>query len=165
MFANVCCFVLWKYLLDFLKHFPWCFLQSITVIRIISHFREFQKISTQLLNQCCLSNEVFSSKLLTYELNNWGDTTCLSLAVSSGHEAFVAHSCCQELLSDMWSGAMSFRTQQSLKVTFLYLILLGVLDQFKRDAQLICKQNLHCLVCLNTLLSPIILLYDTFISH
>eukprot|EP00794_Sanderia_malayensis_P009473 gene9473-10461_t len=79
---------------------------------------EFQKLAVQLLDQCFLIDEKRSNKLLTYELTNWGCSTCMTLAVSSEHEIFVAHSCCQELLNDMWAGAMTFRTYQSLKTIF-----------------------------------------------
>ena len=78
--------------------------------------REFEAIAVQLLDQCFISEETTSSQLLTYELKNWGRTTNLSLAVSSGHTLFVAHSCSQELLTDIWGGVMTFRTQKSLKV-------------------------------------------------
>ena len=78
--------------------------------------REFQTIAVQLLDQCFITEETTSSQLLTYELKNWGKTTNLSLAVSSGHTLFVAHSCSQELLTDIWGGVMTFRTQKSLKV-------------------------------------------------
>lgn len=80
--------------------------------------REFQRIAVQLLDQCFISEETTSSQLLTYELTNWGKTTNLTLAVSSGHTLFVAHSCSQELLTDIWGGVMTFRTLRSLKVDF-----------------------------------------------
>ena len=85
---------------------------------LTSTFREFQRLAVQLLDVCFLTDEPRASKLLTYELENWGKTTNLSLAVSSGHIQFVAHSCNQELLTDIWSGLMTFKTQKSLKVNF-----------------------------------------------
>ena len=70
---------------------------------------------------CFITDESHASKLLTYELKNWGQTTNLSLAVSSEHIQFVAHSCNQELLTDIWSGIMTFKTQKSLKVSFIVI--------------------------------------------
>ena len=80
-------------------------------------YREFQRLAVQLLDICFITDEPLASKLLTYELKNWGRTTNLSLAVSSEHIQFVAHSCNQELLTDIWSGVMTFRAQKSLKVS------------------------------------------------
>ena len=81
----------------------------------------------QLLDTCFITDEPRAMKLLTYELKNWGNSTNLSLAVSSGHIQFVAHSSNQELLTDIWSGAMSFRTQKSLKVS-LHVLLFHILS-------------------------------------
>ena len=68
---------------------------------------------------CFITDESRARKLLTYELKNWGQTTNLSLAVSSEHIQFVAHSCNQELLTDIWSGIMTFKAQKPLKVSFM----------------------------------------------
>ncbi|XP_065060312.1 transient receptor potential cation channel subfamily M member 6-like isoform X1 [Rhopilema esculentum] len=76
---------------------------------------EFQRLAVQLLDHCFVTDESRSSKLMTYELRNWGNTTNLNLAVTSGHTLFVAHSCNQELLTDIWSGVMTLRTLKSLK--------------------------------------------------
>jgi len=82
---------------------------------------EFQRLAVQLLDVCFITDESRASKLLTYELKNWGQTTNLGLAVSSDHIQFVAHSCNQELLTDIWSGIMTFKTQKSLKVVLCLL--------------------------------------------
>ena len=61
-----------------------------------------------------------AQQLLTYNLNNWGDQCCLSLAVATRHEEFVAHTCCQTLLTEIWMGAMKMGEWASLKVSLLW---------------------------------------------
>ena len=101
------------YILQFRRLVSYNFLSS------RSFPREFQRLAVQLLDHCFITDESRSSKLMTYELRNWGNTTNLNLAVTSGHTLFVAHSCNQELLTDIWSGVMTLRTLKSLKVSSL----------------------------------------------
>lgn len=60
-------------------------------------------------------------KLLTYELKNWSNSTCLKLAVSGGLRPFVSHTCTQMLLTDMWMGRLKMRKNSWLKVYLLAL--------------------------------------------
>lgn len=55
-------------------------------------------------------------KLLTYELKNWSNSTCLKLAVAAKHRDFIAHTCSQMLLTDMWMGRLRMRKNPGLKV-------------------------------------------------
>lgn len=73
-------------------------------------------LSTQLLNECFQSNELLTGQLVTYNLENWGLQTCLSLAVASNHQDFVAHTCCQDLISSKWTGALQFSGAQAYQV-------------------------------------------------
>ncbi|XP_064814013.1 transient receptor potential cation channel subfamily M member 7-like [Oncorhynchus masou masou] len=61
-------------------------------------------------------------KLLTYELKNWSNSTCLKLAVSSRLRPFVAHTCTQLLLSDMWMGRLNMRKNSWYKVILSILV-------------------------------------------
>ena len=74
-------------------------------------------IALGLLDECYRTNEDMAQQLLTYNLDNWGDQCCLSLAVATQHEEFVAHTCCQTLLTEIWMGAMKMEEWASLKVT------------------------------------------------
>lgn len=56
-------------------------------------------------------------KLLTYELKNWSNSTCLKLAVAAKHRDFIAHTCSQMLLTDMWMGCLRMGKSNCLKVT------------------------------------------------
>lgn len=59
-------------------------------------------------------------KLLTYELKNWSNATCLQLAVAAKHRDFIAHTCSQMLLTDMWMGRLRMRKNSGLKVSILW---------------------------------------------
>ena len=53
---------------------------------------------------------------MTYNLENWGQQTCLSIAVTSRHLEFVAHSSCQDLITRRWTGALHMPGRQAWKV-------------------------------------------------
>eukprot|EP00063_Salmo_salar_P067564 XP_014042399.1 PREDICTED: transient receptor potential cation channel subfamily M member 1-like [Salmo salar] len=57
-------------------------------------------------------------KLLTYQLKNWSNSTCLKLAVAAKHRDFIAHTCSQMLLTDMWMGCLRMGKRNGFKVIF-----------------------------------------------
>lgn len=77
---------------------------------------EFGQLAVDLLEQSFRQDEMMAMKLLTYELKNWSNSTCLKLAVSSRLRPFVAHTCTQMLLSDMWMGRLNMRKNSWYKV-------------------------------------------------
>ena len=79
-------------------------------------FREFEKLALDLLDYAYQQNDDLAQQLLTYELQNWSKQTCLSLAVAAGHGSFVAHTCSQILLADLWMGGLRMRRNTNLKV-------------------------------------------------
>lgn len=79
-------------------------------------FSEFGTLAVDLLEQSFRQDETMAMKLLTYELKNWSNSTCLKLAVSSHLRPFVAHTCTQMLLSDMWMGRLNMRKNSWYKV-------------------------------------------------
>lgn len=70
----------------------------------------------ELLDQSYRNDEQVAMKLLTYELTNWSNSTCLKLAVAAKHRDFIAHTCSQMLLTDMWMGRLRMRKNPGLKV-------------------------------------------------
>lgn len=70
----------------------------------------------ELLDQSYKHDEQVAMKLLTYELKNWSNLTCLKLAVAAKHRDFIAHTCSQMLLTDMWMGRLRMRKNPGLKV-------------------------------------------------
>uniref|UniRef100_A0A8C4VAJ5 Transient receptor potential cation channel subfamily M member 7 n=1 Tax=Falco tinnunculus TaxID=100819 RepID=A0A8C4VAJ5_FALTI len=79
---------------------------------------EFGQLAVELLEQSFRQDETMAMKLLTYELKNWSNSTCLKLAVSSRLRPFVAHTCTQMLLSDMWMGRLNMRKNSWYKEVF-----------------------------------------------
>lgn len=82
----------------------------------VSLHREFGQLAVELLDQSYKQDEQMAMKLLTYELKNWSNATCLQLAVAAKHRDFIAHTCSQMLLTDMWMGRLRMRKNSGLKV-------------------------------------------------
>ncbi|KAG7468227.1 hypothetical protein MATL_G00140610 [Megalops atlanticus] len=78
--------------------------------------KEFGQLAYELLDQSYKRDEQVAMKLLTYELKNWSNSTCLKLAVAAKHRDFIAHTCSQMLLTDMWMGCLRFGKNPGLKV-------------------------------------------------
>ncbi|XP_008400927.1 transient receptor potential cation channel subfamily M member 1-like isoform X2 [Poecilia reticulata] len=78
--------------------------------------REFGQLAYELLDQSYKHDEQSAMKMLTYELKNWSNSTCLKLAVAAKHRDFIAHTCSQMLLTDMWMGCLRMGKSNSLKV-------------------------------------------------
>ncbi|XP_062418003.1 transient receptor potential cation channel subfamily M member 7 [Pungitius pungitius] len=83
---------------------------------------EFGTLAVDLLEESFRQDETMAMKLLTYELKNWSNSTCLKLAVSSHLRPFVAHTCTQFLLSDMWMGRLNMRKNSWYKVILSILL-------------------------------------------
>ncbi|KAK6748791.1 hypothetical protein RB195_001426 [Necator americanus] len=77
---------------------------------------EFRVLSIEELQYCTDQDKDLTLQLLTYELTNWGNETCLSLAALNNNRQFLAHPCCQLLLSDLWQGGLHIRNNANLKV-------------------------------------------------
>uniref|UniRef100_A0A8C5P9R7 Transient receptor potential cation channel subfamily M member 1 n=1 Tax=Leptobrachium leishanense TaxID=445787 RepID=A0A8C5P9R7_9ANUR len=78
--------------------------------------KDFGQLAVELLDQSYKHDEQVAMKLLTYELKNWSNSTCLKLAVAAKHRDFIAHTCSQMLLTDMWMGCLRMRKNPGLKV-------------------------------------------------
>lgn len=89
---------------------------SLTASLLIVASRDFGQLAVELLDQSYKHDEQIAMKLLTYELKNWSNSTCLKLAVAAKHRDFIAHTCSQMLLTDMWMGRLRVRKNPGLKV-------------------------------------------------
>uniref|UniRef100_UPI003D7FE348 transient receptor potential cation channel subfamily M member 1a isoform 5 n=1 Tax=Danio rerio TaxID=7955 RepID=UPI003D7FE348 len=78
--------------------------------------KDFGQLAYELLDQSYKHDEHMAMKLLTYELKNWSNSTCLKLAVAAKHRDFIAHTCSQMLLTDMWMGCLRVGKSNGLKV-------------------------------------------------
>ncbi|KAF5912722.1 hypothetical protein HPG69_007712 [Diceros bicornis minor] len=80
-----------------------------------NYSKQFGQLALDVLEKAFKQNERMAMKLLTYELKNWSNSTCLKLAVSGGLRPFVSHTCTQMLLTDMWMGCLKMRKNSWLK--------------------------------------------------
>uniref|UniRef100_A0A6Q2ZJL7 Transient receptor potential cation channel, subfamily M, member 1a n=1 Tax=Esox lucius TaxID=8010 RepID=A0A6Q2ZJL7_ESOLU len=76
----------------------------------------FGQLAYELLDQSYKHDEQVAMKLLTYQLKNWSNSTCLKLAVAAKHRDFIAHTCSQMLLTDMWMGCLRMGKSNGFKV-------------------------------------------------
>ncbi|XP_069786744.1 transient receptor potential cation channel subfamily M member 6 isoform X2 [Narcine bancroftii] len=99
--------------------------------------KEFGQLAVDLLDQAFQQNERMAMKLLTYELRNWSNSTCLKLAVSSHLRPFVSHTCTQMLLTDIWMGRLNMRKNSWFKVILSILLPPTILMlEFKSRAEM-----------------------------
>ncbi|XP_040602167.1 transient receptor potential cation channel subfamily M member 7 isoform X2 [Mesocricetus auratus] len=98
---------------------------------------DFGQLAVELLEQSFRQDETMAMKLLTYELKNWSNSTCLKLAVSSRLRPFIAHTCTQMLLSDMWMGRLNMRKNSWYKVILSILVPPAILMlEYKTKAEM-----------------------------
>ncbi|XP_071952061.1 transient receptor potential cation channel subfamily M member 3-like [Antedon mediterranea] len=100
---------------------------------------EFQNLAFDLLDQCYRQDDDFTMQLLTVQLKNWSNQTCLSIAAIGNHREFTAHICCQLLLNDLWLGGLQLRKYMNFKVLcaiFIPPTLLALTFKTKEELQL-----------------------------
>uniref|UniRef100_A0A8C3I6R8 non-specific serine/threonine protein kinase n=1 Tax=Chrysemys picta bellii TaxID=8478 RepID=A0A8C3I6R8_CHRPI len=98
---------------------------------------EFGQLALDVLDNAFKQNEQMAMKLLTSELKNWSNSTCLKLAVSVGLRPFVSHTCTQMLLTDMWMGRLKMRKNSWFKVILSILLPPTILMlEFKSKAEM-----------------------------
>ena len=116
----------------------------INLLSISFSSSQFRDLALGVLEQCYRENDTKTWQLITYELKNWSDWTCLSLAVISHHQEFVAHKCCQMILNDLWMGGMSIRRYLNWKVIASILFFPLVLRiEFKSVEELKLQPKTH----------------------
>src|SRR6218665_477926 len=78
--------------------------------------REFANLAHELLEHCFKTDDDLTQLLLTYELSNWSDQSCMSLATSANHRPFIASTGCQIVVTEMWMGGLRTRKYANTKV-------------------------------------------------
>uniref|UniRef100_A0A8C5KNX4 non-specific serine/threonine protein kinase n=1 Tax=Jaculus jaculus TaxID=51337 RepID=A0A8C5KNX4_JACJA len=102
-----------------------------------NYSKQFGQLALDVLEKAFKQNEPMAMKLLTYELKNWSNSTCLKLAASGGLCPFVSHSCTQMLLTDMWMGRLQMRKNSWLKIILSILLPPAILTlEFKSKAEM-----------------------------
>ncbi|XP_036024812.1 transient receptor potential cation channel subfamily M member 1 [Onychomys torridus] len=111
--------------------------------------KDFGQLAVELLDQSYKHDEQVAMKLLTYELKNWSNSTCLKLAVAAKHRDFIAHTCSQMLLTDMWMGRLRMRKNPGLKIFYMpYWMIYGEVfadqtDLYAMEINPPCGENLY----------------------
>ncbi|XP_055080003.1 transient receptor potential cation channel subfamily M member 6 [Periophthalmus magnuspinnatus] len=105
--------------------------------RFNAYSLEFGQLAVDVLDCAFRQNEQMAMKLLTSEMEAWSHFTCLQMAVSSGHQPFVSHSCTQTLLTDLWTGSLNMRKNSFLKIILSLLLPPFILIlEFKSKAEM-----------------------------
>ncbi|XP_028852075.1 transient receptor potential cation channel subfamily M member 6 isoform X2 [Denticeps clupeoides] len=108
-----------------------------TVEVLKTYSLEFGQLAVDLLDKAFRDNEYMAMKLLTSEMKDWSNFTCLQMAVSSGLRPFVAHSCTQLLLTDLWMGRLNMRKNSCFKIILSILMPAAIqLLEFKSQAEM-----------------------------
>lgn len=98
---------------------------------------EFGQLAVDVLDQAFRENERMAMKLLTWEMKDWSNFTCLQMAVSSGLRPFVAHNCTQMLLTDLWMGRLNLSKNSWFKIIGSILMPVAIqLLEFKSQAEM-----------------------------
>ncbi|MEQ2277486.1 hypothetical protein XENORESO_003476, partial [Xenotaenia resolanae] len=112
-------------------------MDDIIAERFKAYSIEFGQLAVDVLDCAFQQNEQMAMKLLTSEMEAWSHFTCLQLAVSSCHRAFVSHSCTQTLLTDLWTGPLNMRKNSFLKIILSLLLPPAILLlEFKSKAEM-----------------------------
>uniref|UniRef100_A0A672R402 non-specific serine/threonine protein kinase n=1 Tax=Sinocyclocheilus grahami TaxID=75366 RepID=A0A672R402_SINGR len=98
---------------------------------------EFGQLAVDLLDQAFRKNERMAMKLLTWEMKDWSNFTCLQMAVSSRLRPFVAHNCTQMLLTDLWMGRLNMSKNSWFKIIASILMPVAIqMLEFKSQAEM-----------------------------
>ncbi|XP_067261943.1 transient receptor potential cation channel subfamily M member 6 isoform X2 [Chanodichthys erythropterus] len=98
---------------------------------------EFGQLAVDLLDQAFRENERMAMKLLTWEMKDWSNFTCLQMAVSSRLRPFVAHNCTQMLLTDLWMGRLNMSKNSWFKIIASILMPVAIqMLEFKSQAEM-----------------------------
>lgn len=71
--------------------------------RSVSYFdRHFQNYAIETINRTYNKQPGEAIKLLGQKMENWGNTTCLMLALTGGNKTFLSQLACREFNSRIW---------------------------------------------------------------
>ncbi|XP_030849301.1 transient receptor potential cation channel subfamily M member 2-like isoform X2 [Strongylocentrotus purpuratus] len=83
---------------------------SVQIANMEEHAANFGELAIGVLNECYIENEEYSTLLLVCERPNWGNSTCLRLAMEAVDKNFIVHSGVQSRLTQIWMGKISDKT-------------------------------------------------------
>ncbi|ESO93554.1 hypothetical protein LOTGIDRAFT_161660 [Lottia gigantea] len=76
-------------------------------LKLHQHAEEFNDKAIGVLNSCYEKDEVKTQEILVRQLRNWGQTTCVIMAVQADNKRFISQTACQTLLNSIWMGNLS----------------------------------------------------------
>ncbi|KAJ8036475.1 Transient receptor potential cation channel subfamily M member 3 [Holothuria leucospilota] len=74
---------------------------------MVQHAEQYEELAIGVLNECYDQEEDRTLIMMIRELPNWGNTTCLTMAVQAQNRKFIAQSVVQNLLTQIWMGKIS----------------------------------------------------------
>lgn len=92
--------------------------------------REFENLALQMLEECYKTDQNKAMEMITRKSQQFNDLTCLEVAVNSNHLEFVAHSCVQVLLNDVWTGELVEKDDVSIYHFLLAIVFPPYLTTF-----------------------------------
>ncbi|XP_060580659.1 transient receptor potential cation channel subfamily M member-like 2 isoform X2 [Ruditapes philippinarum] len=77
------------------------------VLKIQHDIDEWSELAVGVLSECYSTDEKKAQDLLVREQTNWGDTTCMLIAVKAENKVFISQTACQSLLNSIWMGKLA----------------------------------------------------------
>ncbi|KAK7475589.1 hypothetical protein BaRGS_00033178, partial [Batillaria attramentaria] len=69
--------------------------------------QEFEDLAVDLLNKCFHVDQQKTQDLLVRKLQQWGNASCVLIALKSSNKRFISQSACQALGRSVWNGKVS----------------------------------------------------------
>lgn len=98
-------------------------------VELLNQTEYFGRLAVGILNECYINDPTNATILLVRQMDSFGDTTVLKMAVKADNKEFVAHPACQNLLTYIWTDKISednniFKLIVSLFLPFLSPLLI-----------------------------------------
>ncbi|XP_038079151.1 transient receptor potential cation channel subfamily M member 2-like isoform X2 [Patiria miniata] len=107
-----------------------------------SHAASYEELALGVLNECYNDDKDLTALLLVMEQENWGKTTSLSLAKQGDNKNFIAHTGVQNLLTEIWSGKLSYKNNYWLLWACTFLPpLIPCIVNFREDVILKSRKS------------------------
>ncbi|XP_072020956.1 transient receptor potential cation channel subfamily M member-like 2 [Amphiura filiformis] len=97
----------------------------------------YEELAIQIQDECYSRNKRLTSLLLIRPLPNWGNETCLSLAIAGNNQRFIANSGVQNLMREIWYFGVSDSNRNNIKLMACFFLpfLIPRLVPFRLDLQ------------------------------
>ncbi|KAK3579276.1 hypothetical protein CHS0354_033354 [Potamilus streckersoni] len=77
------------------------------IANITENASEFMTLAIGVLNKCYSADEKTAHDLLIQKLFQWGETSCVLIAVEENNKEFISEPACQDLFDNVWMGKMT----------------------------------------------------------